>query len=161
VPAWQRSSDASLLHRLEAATQRNRQLAEENRKLSVTSTALRHPHPPRGAAAEGAGHRERGDRQRILRETAAAGGDLSAAECAYASGVSRVSARKYLEHFVTTGRAEVRLWYGGTGHPERSYRWARWPAKACTVLGALADFRLGIADESCSFSRISICGDRP
>ena len=33
VPARQRSSDASLLRRLEAATQRNRTLAEENRKL--------------------------------------------------------------------------------------------------------------------------------
>jgi Family of unknown function (DUF6262) len=33
VPARQRSSDASLLRRLEAATQRIRQLTEENRKL--------------------------------------------------------------------------------------------------------------------------------
>ena len=33
VPARQRSSDASLLRRLEAATQRIRQLVEENRKL--------------------------------------------------------------------------------------------------------------------------------
>ena len=33
VPVRQRSSDASLLRRLEAATQRTRQLAEENRKL--------------------------------------------------------------------------------------------------------------------------------
>jgi hypothetical protein len=33
VPARQRSSDASLLRRLEAATRRMRQLAEENRKL--------------------------------------------------------------------------------------------------------------------------------
>jgi hypothetical protein len=33
VPARQRSSDASLLHRLEATTQRIRQLGEENRKL--------------------------------------------------------------------------------------------------------------------------------
>jgi hypothetical protein len=33
VPARQRASDASLLRRLEAATQRNRNLTEENRKL--------------------------------------------------------------------------------------------------------------------------------
>lgn len=33
VPARQRSSDASLLRRLQAATQRIRQLAEENREL--------------------------------------------------------------------------------------------------------------------------------
>jgi hypothetical protein len=33
VPARQRASDASLLRRLEAATQRNQQLAQENRRL--------------------------------------------------------------------------------------------------------------------------------
>jgi len=33
VPATQRASDASLLHRLQAASERNRTLAEENRRL--------------------------------------------------------------------------------------------------------------------------------
>lgn len=33
IPARQRTSDASLLRRLEAANQRNRQLADENRRL--------------------------------------------------------------------------------------------------------------------------------
>ncbi|MFR9730135.1 response regulator [Saccharopolyspora sp. MS10] len=60
---------------------------------------------------------------RVLREAAANGGDLSASECAGEAELSRVSARKYLEHFVDTGRAEVRLRYGGTGRPERRYRW--------------------------------------
>lgn len=46
---------------------------------------------------------------------------LSAAACAARVGVSRVSARRYLEHFVGTGRAGVRLRYGGTGRPERRY----------------------------------------
>lgn len=59
----------------------------------------------------------------ILRARSAAGGDLSATECADATELSRVSARKYLEHFVESGRAEVRLRYGGTGRPERRYRW--------------------------------------
>lgn len=49
-------------------------------------------------------------------------GELSAAECAESVGVSRVSARRYLEHFVATGDAEVRLRYGTTGRPERRYR---------------------------------------
>ncbi len=53
----------------------------------------------------------------------AADGDLSAAECAAEARLARVSARRYLEHFVRTGRAEVRLRYGGTGRPERRYRW--------------------------------------
>lgn len=49
-------------------------------------------------------------------------GELSAAECADAVGISRVSARRYLEHFVATGAASVRLQYGGAGRPERRYR---------------------------------------
>jgi response regulator of citrate/malate metabolism len=48
---------------------------------------------------------------------------LSAAECAELVGISRVSARRYLEHFCGTGRAEVSLRYGSTGRPERRYRW--------------------------------------
>ena len=49
-------------------------------------------------------------------------GEMSAAECAAAAQLSRVSARRYLEHFVATGRAKVRLRYGATGRPERRYR---------------------------------------
>lgn len=49
-------------------------------------------------------------------------GEFSAAECADVVGVSRVSARRYLEHFVSIGRAEVRLQYGGAGRPQRLYR---------------------------------------
>ena len=53
----------------------------------------------------------------------AADGTLSATEVAEVVGLSRVSARRYLEHFVTTGQADVRLRYGSTGRPERRYRW--------------------------------------
>jgi response regulator of citrate/malate metabolism len=49
-------------------------------------------------------------------------GELSAAECADTVGISRVSARRYLEHFVARGSAVVRLQYGGAGRPERRYR---------------------------------------
>jgi response regulator of citrate/malate metabolism len=59
-----------------------------------------------------------------LREHAA--GDpatLSAAECADRVGLARVSARRYLEHLVSAGYAEVSLKYGGAGRPERRYRW--------------------------------------
>lgn len=48
---------------------------------------------------------------------------LSATECANATRLSRPSARRYLEHFVETGQAEVRLRYGNTGRPERQYHW--------------------------------------
>lgn len=47
---------------------------------------------------------------------------LSAAECAERTGLSRVSARRYLEHLVSRGAAEVRSRYGSTGRPERRYR---------------------------------------
>jgi response regulator of citrate/malate metabolism len=50
-------------------------------------------------------------------------GDLSAEECAERIGLSRVSTRRYLEHFVTAGKAEVRLRYGAAGRPQRRYRW--------------------------------------
>jgi response regulator of citrate/malate metabolism len=51
------------------------------------------------------------------------GGTLSATECAERAGLARVSARRYLEHLVRIGYAEVSLRYGGAGRPERRYRW--------------------------------------
>ncbi|MBQ0987862.1 response regulator [Streptomyces sp. F63] len=48
---------------------------------------------------------------------------LSASECAALTGLSRVSARRYLEYFATAGRAAVRLRYGTAGRPERRYHW--------------------------------------
>ncbi|MEU1002277.1 response regulator [Streptomyces tibetensis] len=58
--------------------------------------------------------------ERALRE---ADGTLSATECAAVTGVSRVSARRYLEYFHGTGSAEVSLRYGAAGRPERRYGW--------------------------------------
>ncbi|WDZ85510.1 response regulator [Micromonospora cathayae] len=70
---------------------------------------------PRGLSAETAELVER-----ALREHP---GTFSAAECAGQVGISRVSARRYLEHFAGTGRAEVTLRYGAAGRPERRYGW--------------------------------------
>ena len=56
----------------------------------------------------------------VLREAAA---DMSASECAARAGLSRISARRYLEYFTETGRVKVRLRYGAAGRPERRYRW--------------------------------------
>jgi response regulator of citrate/malate metabolism len=53
----------------------------------------------------------------------AATSDLSATECATLAGLSRISARRYLEFFAETGRVKVRLRYGA-GRPERRYRWS-------------------------------------
>ena len=49
--------------------------------------------------------------------------DLSAAEMAAELGLSRVSARRYLEHLADTGKADVKLRYGEVGRPERRYAW--------------------------------------
>lgn len=54
----------------------------------------------------------------------AADGELGATEAAERAGISRVTARRYLEHLVLDGRAELALRYGGTGRPEHRYRWA-------------------------------------
>jgi response regulator of citrate/malate metabolism len=48
-------------------------------------------------------------------------GEVSAAECAEQVGISRVSARRYLEHYLSAGALEIRLQYG-VGRPERRYR---------------------------------------
>lgn len=48
-------------------------------------------------------------------------GELSASQAADTVGLSRVTARRYLEHFVATGEAGVRLQYGSAGRPERRY----------------------------------------
>ena len=68
---------------------------------------------PKGLSAETA---------RAVLAALQAAGELSATECAEEIGVSRVSARRYLEHFASTGRIGVRLNYGTAGRPERRYR---------------------------------------
>ncbi|HEY3021824.1 MAG TPA: response regulator [Solirubrobacteraceae bacterium] len=52
-----------------------------------------------------------------------ADGDLSASEVADAAGLSRVSARRYLEHLAAEGLVELGMRYGTTGRPEHRYRW--------------------------------------
>jgi response regulator of citrate/malate metabolism len=58
---------------------------------------------------------------RLVLAAVRAAGEVSAAECAENVGISRVSARRYLEHFLNTGALEIRLQYG-VGRPERRYR---------------------------------------
>jgi response regulator of citrate/malate metabolism len=49
---------------------------------------------------------------------------LSAASAARAVGVSRITARRYLEHLVDTDRAVRSPHYGQVGRPELFYRWS-------------------------------------
>ncbi|MCC0094259.1 response regulator [Streptomyces flavotricini] len=48
---------------------------------------------------------------------------LTAAGAAGAAGISRITARRYLEHLVDTGRADRTPRYGQVGRPELHYRW--------------------------------------
>ncbi len=52
-----------------------------------------------------------------------AGGELSAVEVAERTGISRVTARRYLEHHCVEGRVELRMRYGSAGRPEHLFRW--------------------------------------
>jgi response regulator of citrate/malate metabolism len=56
---------------------------------------------------------------RVLR---AADGSLTAAATGTAAGVSRITARRYLEHLVDTGKAVREPRYGQVGRPELCYR---------------------------------------
>lgn len=58
----------------------------------------------------------------VLQTLDSAGHELSAQEAADSVGISRVSARRYLEYFVQQGRAQVSLRYGARGRPERRYQ---------------------------------------
>ncbi|MGW0701793.1 response regulator [Streptomyces sp. NPDC002867] len=57
---------------------------------------------------------------RTLRDS---GEGLTATEAAAAVGISRITARRYLEHLVTAGRAVRSPQYGQIGRPELQYRW--------------------------------------
>jgi response regulator of citrate/malate metabolism len=50
-------------------------------------------------------------------------GELGAAELAEQAGLSRVTARRYLEHLVEQQLVVLELKYG-SGRPEHRYRWA-------------------------------------
>ena len=48
----------------------------------------------------------------------------SAVELAESTGISRGTARRYLEYLALTGAVELSLRYGSAGRPEHKYRWA-------------------------------------
>jgi response regulator of citrate/malate metabolism len=58
----------------------------------------------------------------LVREILDDAAEVSARECAEKVGISRVSARRYLEHLTARDEVEVRLQYGTAGRPERRYR---------------------------------------
>ncbi|MFC9917918.1 response regulator [Agromyces binzhouensis] len=60
--------------------------------------------------------------ERVEADLSSRPGDASAAEIAEAVGLARVSARRYLEHLVSIGAAQVAPRYGSAGRPEHRYR---------------------------------------
>ena len=56
----------------------------------------------------------------VVRE---AGEDVSAADVAEQAGISRGTARRYLEFLAASGSVELTLRYGAAGRPEHLYRW--------------------------------------
>ncbi|WP_455354221.1 response regulator [Streptomyces sp. SYSU K217416] len=52
---------------------------------------------------------------------------ITAGEAGAVVGISRITARRYLEHLVTAGRAGRSPQYGQVGRPELQYRWLAGP----------------------------------
>lgn len=61
--------------------------------------------------------------ERVAEALRSSAGDASAVEVSEATGIARVTARRYLEHLCAEGRAELTLRYGQAGRPEHRYRW--------------------------------------
>jgi response regulator of citrate/malate metabolism len=66
----------------------------------------------------------------VARTVKAAEGDLSALDVAEATGMSRVTSRRYLDHLARSGIVDVAMRYGAAGRPEHRFRWARAKMKA-------------------------------
>ncbi|MGW0560707.1 response regulator [Streptomyces sp. NPDC003016] len=80
--------------------------------------ALRAPQPaalPKGLSAP--------TLEAVTRTLRGAPDGITATTAAAEVGISRITARRYLEHLVATGRAERSPQYGQIGRPELYYRW--------------------------------------
>ncbi|MGZ4749300.1 MAG: helix-turn-helix domain-containing protein, partial [Oryzihumus sp.] len=80
-----------------------------------------------GLRAAGQTHLPKGISEESLAEVARtlreAAGGMSASEVGDRLGVSRVTARRYLEHLSDGGLVLRRARYAGPGRPEVEYRW--------------------------------------
>jgi DNA-binding CsgD family transcriptional regulator len=92
--------------------------------ISATSTGSSAPCGPRTKLAGGKG-RSAHTLEAVERLLASGEADMSAAEVAEQTGMSRATAQRYLSHLHEVGRVEIRLRYGSGGRPEHGYRWAR------------------------------------
>ena len=60
---------------------------------------------------------------RVIETLRGAGGEATAVDVAERAGISRGTARRYLEYLAASGAAELSLRYGAAGRPEHLYRW--------------------------------------
>jgi response regulator of citrate/malate metabolism len=60
--------------------------------------------------------------------------DVSAVDIARATGISRVTSRRYLDHLARSGAVAISMRYGSSGRPEHRYRWTAQPREATTSL---------------------------
>ncbi|MBA2461667.1 MAG: response regulator [Actinobacteria bacterium] len=60
----------------------------------------------------------------VVDSTRSSDGEVSAVEVAERAGISRGTARRYLEYLESLGSVELTLRYGATGRPEHLYRWS-------------------------------------
>ena len=63
--------------------------------------------------------------QAVAERVRTASGSLSSTEVGEHEGMSRVTARRYLEHLADAGRVRREPRYGGPGRPEITYAWVR------------------------------------
>ena len=69
----------------------------------------------------------------VVRALRSATEDVSSVDIARATGISRVTSRRYLDHLARTGLVEISNRYGSAGRPEHRYRWnAKTPEAAGT-----------------------------
>jgi response regulator of citrate/malate metabolism len=61
---------------------------------------------------------------RVSEALSGAAGEVTATEVAETAGISRGTARRYLEYLAAIGAIQLSLRYGVTGRPEHLYRWA-------------------------------------
>lgn len=83
-------------------------------EILTAATTARRALPPKGLSVA--------TLELVSATLASAGEDVSASQVADRIGMSRVAARRYLEHLVTSGQAVVEPRYGTTGRPEHRFR---------------------------------------
>lgn len=87
---------------------------EVDRIFGTLRLASRGPALPKGLSD--------GTLELVIRVLRSARSGLAAADVAEKAGLSRVTARRYLEHLCRLGSAELTMRYGGPGRPEHRYR---------------------------------------